>query len=200
MVLGIMVIYYTYMLGYLIENEHLRHERANFWDFFWVILFPIALITGSAYYVLTKEATRVTTGDPDFTMRPALIIAEFEKNDSLARAKYIGKSVLFSAHVLEVGGDSAMLFKLESGVAGYTVNCGFDKSLKDTVSAILVDDSITVQCSCSGLVKPDGEMSLLSDKSLEMTRCNLIRHIPHKVSVGTDVEIPPVRDSIKPKK
>lgn len=192
LVLGVLLIYYTYMIAFLIENEHLRHEHIDFWDIFWVIIFPVMLIAGTVYMLFSQQADTVTSGKADFEIQPAALIAEFEKNDSIARAKYVGKSVKFSSHVLEISGDSAMVVKLDGATEGYTVNCGFDKSQKEKIAALVVGDSMVVQCSCSGLVKPDDEMSLLSDKSLEMTRCNLLQHIVLKPRVGTDIESPKV--------
>lgn len=190
LVLGVLVIYYTYMIGFLIENEHLRHERANFWDIFWVILFPVILIAFSVYMLYTAKAETVSTGEPDFELPAQTIIGEFEKNDSLATLKYNGKKVKFASHVVDISGDSAILVKMDAGIDGVTVNCGFDKSQKEKLLGVVVGDSLVLQCSCGTYTVPTDESSLLSEKYLEMTRCNLIQQITPKTRVGTDVEIP----------
>jgi tRNA_anti-like len=198
LVLGVLIIYYTYMIAYLIENEHLRHEHANFWDIFWVIIFPVMLIAGTIYMLFSQTADTVSSGKADFELAPSAIIAEFQKNDSLAKNKYGNKIIRFSSHILEISGDSSILMKLDGGMEGVTINCGFDKSQKEKVSDIIVGDSIQLQCSCSGFVKPTDESSLLSEVYVEMTRCNLLKHVVIKPRVGTDIESPKV-DSTKNK-
>lgn len=180
LVLGIWVVYYTYLIHYLIENEHLRHNHATFGDYFWVVILPVILTGSSVYYLVNQKAENVSTGKADFEISAGKLIAEFENNDSIARLKYVGKSVKFSSIVLETAGDSGLLLKLNASVEGYTVNCGFDKSLQKNISSIKPTDSIEIQCSCSGLMVPDDGMSLLSDKSLEMTRCNVLKVFPNK--------------------
>ncbi len=135
-----------------------------------------------------KPADTETTGVADFSMAPGDIIADFEKDKTAANAKYIGKSVRFGGIVASIEGDSNILIKLQSGIEGYTVNCGFNKKLKDKLNGIVVGDSIQVQCSCSGFSTPDAELSLLSEKSLDMTRCSLLNWKKTVPNLGTDVE------------
>lgn len=193
--LGILVLYYTFMIGYLIDNEHMRHEHANFWDYFWVIIFPVLLIGGTAYMLFNQPAETVSKGKADFEMTPVSLVKEFQKNDSNANKKYHDKIILLASHVVEISGDSSMLVKLDGGVEGVTINCGFDKSMKEKLAGIVVGDSVQVQCSCSAFVKPDSETSLLAETYIDMARCNLIKHVPLKANVGTDIESPVKGDS-----
>ena len=156
--------------------------------FLYIIL--IIGIFGILYgaWLYFKPAETESTGDADFTLAPRDIIAEFEKNAAAANKKYVGKTVRLGGIVGSIEGDSNILIKLQAGIEGYTVNCGFNKKLKDKLNGIVVGDSIQVQCSCSGLSSPDAELSLLSEKSLDMTRCSLLNWKKNEPNLGTDVD------------
>ncbi len=190
LVLGILIMYYTYTLHYLIKNEHLRHEHANFFDFFWVMIFPIILVAGSVFFLFSQTTEAVVSGRPDFEVTAGKILAEFEKNDSVANLKYLNKKIKLASHVVEITGDSSILLKLAGGIEGVTINCGFDKSQKDKIAAIIEGDSVVVLCSCGGFTKPKDAGSLLSEKYLELNSCNLLQQITLKPSIGTDIENP----------
>lgn len=174
LVLGVFTLFYNNTLSYLIQNEHLHHKRVTMGDIMLVVVFPIALVAGSTYWLLSKEASTVSSGKADFESSAASIIREFESNDSLAAAKYVGKTIKFGGVVQEIAGDSAKLVKIQSGVEDVTVNCGFDKSQFAAIGNVQAGDSLIVQCSCSGYTSPEGEMDLLSERSLDMARCALI--------------------------
>jgi hypothetical protein len=136
------------------------------------------------------KSDTISTGKADFETSPFSILKEFEKNDSLANKKYLGKSIKIGSHVVEVSGDSAILLKLDGGIEGATINCGFDKSQKDKLGGIVAGDSVIVQCSCGGYTKPESADDLLSEKYLELNICNLLLHVPVKPKIGTDIESP----------
>lgn len=173
-IVAVFAVYYTVTLGYLIEHEHLRHSGISFFDLFILVLLPVGLVVSSVMVMFSQKATTVTEGKADFEISSSALIAEFEANAAVAKAKYVGKSVKFAGRVAEVAGDSSVLLKLATGVEEFTANCGFDKSVFSEVSMIKTGDSVSLQCSCSGVTKPEGEMDLLSEKSLDMVRCKLL--------------------------
>lgn len=173
-IVGVFSIYYTATLGYLIEHEHLHHKGISFSDLFVIVILPIAVSAFSVMMMFGKKANTTTEGEADFNTTSLEIIREFEMSDSIARNKYIGKSVKFGGMITEVSGDSAVLLKLATGNEDYTANCGFDKSVYESVKNVKTGDSVIIQCSCSGITSPEGEMDLLSEKSLDMIRCKLL--------------------------
>ncbi len=173
-VVGVFAIFYTSVLGYLVKNEHLRHESVSFSDLFLVVILPVALISVSVYRLFSTQAETAVHGKADFEIAAKAVIGEFEVNEAKANAKYHGKILQFSGAVVEVSGDSAMLVKLDVGVEGTTANCGFDKTQMDEVKKIGQGDKVEVKCSCSGFTKPDDEESMLSEKSLDLVRCSLV--------------------------
>lgn len=177
---GVFAIYYTITLGYLIEHEHLRHSVITVYDLLILVLLPVGLVSGSVIMMFSQSASTVTEGQADFELTPVQIISEFEANDAAATLKFVGKSVKFAGIVTEVTGDSSVLLKLATGNSDYTANCGFDRSVYETVKSIKSGDSVQLQCSCSGITKPEGEMDLLSEKSLDMVRCKLLAMKPVK--------------------
>jgi hypothetical protein len=179
-IVGVFAIFYTGTMGYLIQHEHLRHKSVSFWDMFVLVLFPVGLISASVYTMFSQKASTVTEGKADFEISADKLIGEFEKDTKAASEKYIGKSVLFHGRVTEVAGDSSVLLKLASNQEGFTTNCGFDKSVYHEVKTVQSGDSVAVQCSCTGITKPEGEMDLLSESSLDMVRCKLLQIIKTK--------------------
>ncbi|MBL7811104.1 MAG: hypothetical protein JNL57_02680 [Bacteroidetes bacterium] len=194
-ILAIYLVYYTYTLTYLIENEHLRHAKISFWDVFWVFLLPLGLVAGTVFFLFSQTASTVTEGKADFEARPAVLIAEFQKDSAAAYKKYLGKSIKFSGSVAEISGDSSVVVKLNAGIDEFVVNCGFDKSQKEKLSGVVIGDSIQLQCECSGITVPSEDMGMLTEKSLEMSRCNLLSWIKSKPQLGTDIETPLSRDT-----
>lgn len=172
--IAIFTTYYTITLGYLIQHEHLRHSGVSFWDLVILVLLPLGLVAFSVFTMFSQTASTSIQGEADFQMPVPQIIAEFEQSADSAALKYVGKSFAFGGLVSEVAGDSAVLLKLASGVDEYTVNCGFDKSEYAAAGKVVVGDSVSLKCSCSGLTLPEDEMSLLSEKSLDMVRCSLV--------------------------
>lgn len=179
-VIGIFAIYYTFILGYLIKNEHLRHKSVTFSDLFLVVIMPIALVAVSIFMLFGKGATTIAQGKADFEIPASKIIAEFEAGESQANAKYHGKVLQFGGVISEISGDSTVLVKLNVGVDETTANCGFDKSLKQKLNRVAAGDSVIVKCSCSGYTRPDDAESMLSEKSLDLVRCDLVGHVPQK--------------------
>jgi hypothetical protein len=166
------------------------HRRAHIQDYIAVLVLPLVVggLTARATYY--HEAVTVSSGPADFSVSASKLIAEFEKSDSLASGKYVGKVIRFGGIVNEVLIDTNVLLKLNARKDEFVVNCNFDKIVKDKVSGILVGDSVELQCSCSGVNKPDEEMSMLSESSLLMTRCSLLHWQKSKAEIGTDVEYP----------
>lgn len=179
-VLGVLAIYYNITLSYLVQHEHLRHSNVTFWDFFWVLIFPVVLVAGTVFVLFTEKASTSSKGDVDFEISASALIQELQKNDSATLSKYIGKVVKFGGVVASVEGDSARLLKLNTGYEEFTANCSFEPSEFNTVRAIGEGDSIIVQCSCSGLTVPESEDDLLSEKSLDVARCALIKKSGNK--------------------
>jgi len=174
-VLGVLALYYNFTLSYMVQHEHLRHNQVTLWDLFWVVLFPVVLVAGTVFVLFTEKASTSSTGEADYEISAVALIQELQKNDSATLGKYIGKVVKFGGVVASVEGDSARLLKLNTGFEEFTANCSFEPSELNAIRAIGEGDSILVQCSCSGLTVPESEDDLLSEKSLDMARCALIK-------------------------
>lgn len=192
---GVYFIYFAFDVARTAEHPGFRNRKSILFDYLVVFAVPVVAAGWSVYRLYSEEAGTVTIGEADFTLKPAALIGEFEKDAEKANATYIGKSVRFSSSVIELAGDSTILVKLNSWKGEYTVNCNFDKAQKEKLASVLPGDSLEVQCSCSGLTKPSEEMSLLSESSLDMTRCNLLKWYQNKPNIGTDVEHPEGRDT-----
>lgn len=190
--------YFTHISAALLFQFRIvdyTHQKAGVLDYLTVIILPLLISAATARAAYYHEAETVTKGPADYSLKMPDMISEFEKSDSLASLKYVGKSIRFSGLVTEILLDTNVVIKLDARKSEYSVNCNFDKAVKDKVSGILAGDSLELQCSCSGINKPDEELSMLSESSLIMTRCNLLHWHKSKVDVGTDIEKPNTKDT-----
>jgi hypothetical protein len=172
----------------LMNQKHLQKPVVSDWIL--ILILPVLLIVYAVMSLYNEETLVSSAGDPDFTVQPGVLMDAFEKDAEGSNRKYIGKVIRFSGTIAEIGGDSSILFSLNAWKEGYSVNCEFDQVLKDKLSAVLEGDSVLMQCSCSGLSVPEEGMSLLSESTLEMTRCALIDNFKNTPNLGTDVEHP----------
>lgn len=170
--------------------NHRQGQKPEITDWIFTLIVPVLVVFYGVFSLYNQETSLASVGKPEFTLQPAVLMDIFEKDAATANKKYIGKVVRFSGSVAEIGGDSSILISLNAWKEGYSVNCNFDIALKEKLSAVLQGDSILLQCSCSGLSAPEEGMSLLSESSLEMTRCALLDVYKNTPNLGTDVEYP----------
>jgi hypothetical protein len=198
---GVSFVFLLY--NYLVTSEsalenNRRGQKPEVTDWILILMVPV-LVTGYGVYALYNQETAASSvGEPDFTVQPSELINAFEKNAATANEKYIGKVIRFSGSVADIGGDSSILITLNAWKEGCSVNCNFELELKEKLSAVLQGDSVMLQCSCSGLNAPEEGMSLLSETTLEMTRCALIENYKNTPNLGTDVENPKETTNKKP--
>lgn len=171
------------------ENKR-QAQKPGFLDWFLITAIPMLIAGYGIFSLYNQETSLSSVGEPDFVLHPSDLMDAFEKDAVVANQKYIGKVIRFSGSVAEIAGESSILLTLNAWKEGYSVNCNFDIALKEKLSAVLQGDSVLLQCSCSGLSAPEEEMSLLSETSLEMTRCALIENYKNAPNLGTDVEMP----------
>ena len=182
---------YNYLITTTQSNINQRHsQKPDLTDWIFALIVPVLVVFYSIFSLYNQETSVTSVGAPDFSIQPIALMDLFEKDAAAANQKYIGKTIRFSGSVAEIAGDSSILLTLNSWKEGYTVNCDFDLALKEKLSAVLHGDSVLLQCSCSGLSAPEEGMSLLSETSLEMTRCALVENYKNNPNLGTDVEHP----------
>lgn len=167
-----------------------------------ILLATVLLLLGGVavgIYLWTKPASVESTGKADFEMSTSALIAEFEKNEAAASQKYVQKIIAFDGRVTEVSNDTGGVnMILASETEGFSVNCGFDRSLTEKVKGVTQGDTVRLQCSCSGISKPEEGLDLLSEKQLLMARCSLINWKKHKVEIGKDIEHDSSANTVQP--
>jgi len=180
-----------------LENKN-QAKKPEDSDLLFIIAVPMFIAGFGIFSLYNQETSSSSVGEPDYTLQPSSLMDAFEKDAATANQQYIGKVIRFSGSVAEIGGDSSILLTLNAWKEGFSINCDFDIELKEKLSAVLQGDSVLLQCSCSGLSAPEEGMSLLSETSLEMTRCALIENFKNSPNLGTDVEHPKVTPKKKP--
>lgn len=180
-----------------LENKN-QAKKPEVSDLLFIIAVPMFIAGFGIFSLYNQETSSSSVGEPDYTLQPSSLMDAFEKDAATANQQYIGKVIRFSGSVAEIGGDSSILLTLNAWKEGFSINCDFDIELKEKLSAVLQGDSVLLQCSCSGLSAPEEGMSLLSETSLEMTRCALIENFKNSPNLGTDVEHPKVTPKKKP--
>ncbi|MFM8996335.1 MAG: hypothetical protein ACKOI1_08800 [Bacteroidota bacterium] len=152
-----------------------------------LVLFIVGLFTG--YYLWNKAPENQVAGKPDFEKNLNDWVAELNADTGAARtfSAFVGKSVKFSGEVADVMGDSSLTLQIKTGVEGFYLNANFHQDYQSTVSGIVAGDVVTLQCICDGLMVPSAD-DLFSEKQIDMSRCTLLKHEPHKADVSKSVE------------
>jgi len=158
-----------------------------------IILTLLAIfITGIAigYYLYTKPAEIKSTGNPDFQKDINQWVKELDADKSASNtfSSFVGKSVKLTAEVGDVMGDSSVTLQLKSGVQGFDVNANFQASMNNVVSGVVSGDVVTVQCICDGLVVPMSADDLFTEKKIDLSHCDLLKHEKHQSDVSRSVE------------
>ena len=158
-----------------------------------IILALLAIfITGIAigYYLYTKPAEIKSTGNPDFQKDINSWVKELDSDTRAANtfSSFVGKSVRLTAEVSDVMGDLSVTLQLKSGVAEFVVNANFQASMNNVVSGVVSGDVVTVQCICDGLVVPMSADDLFTEKKIDLSRCDLLKHEKHQSDVSRSVE------------
>ncbi|MBM3439115.1 MAG: hypothetical protein FJX91_08315 [Bacteroidetes bacterium] len=154
-----------------------------------LVLFIVGLVIG--YYLWNKAPENQVAGKPDFEKNLNEWVAELNADTGAARtfSAFVGKSVKFSGEVVDVMGDSSLTLQIKTGVEGFNLNASFHQDYQSTVSGILAGDVVTLQCICDGLMVPMSADDLFAEKKIDMSRCTLLKHEPHKADVSKSVEL-----------
>jgi hypothetical protein len=96
--------------------------------------------------------------------------------------------VKFSGEVADVLGDSSLTLQIKTGVEGFNLNANFHPDFKESVSAVVAGDMVTLQCVCDGLVVPMSADDLFAEKKIDMSRCALLKLEQHKADVSQSVD------------
>jgi hypothetical protein len=149
------------------------------------------LIVG--YYLWNKAPENQSAGKPDFEKDLNQWVGELNADTAAARtfSAFVGKSVKFSGEVADVLGDSSLTLQIKTGVEGFNLNAKFHHDYKESVSAVVPGDVVTLQCVCDGLGLPDG----LFGSTIDMSRCTLLKLEQHQADVSKSLDHENASDS-----
>jgi tRNA_anti-like len=141
--------------------------------FFWAIF--LLAIAGGAWYGY-KQYTRtnrdIATVKADISLSAAALVKEYEKNDSSANKKYLGKIIETDGIIKEVKKDEAGYYTVVLGETGSlsSVRCSMDTVHQQDAAPLVVGSSTILRGVCTGFNKDD--MGLGSDVILN--RCVIV--------------------------
>jgi len=149
------------------------------------------LIVG--YYLWNKAPENQSAGKPDFEKDLNQWVGELNADTAAARtfSSFVGKSVKFSGEVADVLGDSSLTLQIKTGVEGFNLNAKFHHDYKESLSAVVPGDVVTLQCVCDGLGLPDG----LFGSTIDMSRCTLLKLEQHQADVSKSLDHENASDS-----
>jgi hypothetical protein len=149
------------------------------------------LIVG--YYLWNKAPENQSAGKPDFEKDLNQWVGELNADTAAARtfSAFVGKSVKFSGEVADVLGDSSLTLQIKTGVEGFNLNAKFHHDYKESLSAVVPGDVVTLQCVCDGLGLPDG----LFGSTIDMSRCTLLKLEQHQADVSKSLDHENASDS-----
>ncbi len=139
----------------------------------WVLIAgSVALLAGLVivWYVFTERFTDTHERDADFTVSAVDFIHEFEKNDSLANAKYTEKIIVVNGIVSDIEvADTTMNLKMsEPSTSSYIIFSFQQQNLADA-KQVKKGDSVSIKGSCSGGIHSE----ILETESITFKRCVL---------------------------
>jgi hypothetical protein len=127
------------------------------------IIVLISAIGLYAYKEYNRTAKDIATITPAFTLRSNIIIDEFTKNDSIANAKYLGKTIALSGNLKAIDKDENGFYTVVMGDTSSTtsVRCSMDSLHNNEASTLKEGTTINVKGICTGYNKD--EMGLGAD-------------------------------------
>jgi hypothetical protein len=161
-----------------------------------ILLLLLAILVSGlivGYYLWNKAPENQSAGKPDFEKDLNQWVGELNADTAAARtfSAFVGKSVKFSGEVADVLGDSSLTLQIKTGVEGFNLNAKFHHDYKESVSAVVPGDMVTLQCVCDGLGLPDG----LFGSTIDMSRCTLLKLEQHKADVSKSLDHENASDS-----
>lgn len=120
-----------------------------------LITILLALTTGAgfAFYLFNKPHQSIADVDPVFKLNAQSLIGEYDHDENLANAKYLGK-------VVEVNGVVSEKIKDNSGKCTITlqgadlagVGCVFDPSAQSKISGMKEGERVSIKGICTGVL------------------------------------------------
>jgi hypothetical protein len=161
-----------------------------------ILLLLLAILVSGlivGYYLWNKAPENQSAGKPDFEKDLNQWVGELNADTAAARtfSAFVGKSVKFSGEVADVLGDSSLTLQIKTGVEGFNLNAKFHHDYKESVSAVVPGDVVTLQCVCDGLGLPDG----LLGSTIDMSRCTLLKLEQHQADVSKSLDHENASDS-----
>lgn len=119
------------------------------------LLAAAAVGGGIGYYMYNKAPEGVSNKKADHIVTPQGLLADFQKDEAAANAKYLGKVTQIEGTILEIipGEDLVMQVVLETGELMSRVSCTLEED-KDTFLArkLQKGNTITIKGECTGIL------------------------------------------------
>ena len=141
------------------------------------LLFLLFLLAGLAAWFGYKEFVRthkdLAVTSADFKLQAKELINEFDKNDSTATKKYLGKILEVSGTVKEVRKDETGFYTIALGEEGIltSVRCSMDSVHQGDAANLSSGSSATIRGACTGFNKD--EMGILGS-DINLNRAVLV--------------------------
>jgi hypothetical protein len=108
---------------------------------------------GYGYYLFNKPHQGIADKAPTFKMKAAELVAEYDKDEKAANAKYLGKVVevrgIISEKVKDAKGTYNVTLQAED-LAG--VGCQFDQTLVNDVKSLKEGQEVYIKGICTGVL------------------------------------------------
>ena len=142
-----------------------------------IVLFVIIVAAGITGWYGYKEYKRtnkdLSNVNADVKISATEFIKEYEKNDSLANSKYLGKIIETNGNIkaIEKNEDGYYTIVLADTGTMSSVRCSIDTTHREDAAQLVINSSATVRGFCTGFNKD--EMGLGSDVILN--RCVIVK-------------------------
>jgi hypothetical protein len=139
----------------------LKNNKVKY--FLLAIVVMIIAIAFYAYKEYNRTAKDIATTTPAFTVTSAAIINEFTKTDSIANAKYLGKTLAINGNLKTVEKDESGNYTIVLGdtINTTSVRCSMDSAHNNEASALKEGATVNIKGVLTGFNKD--EMGLGAD-------------------------------------
>jgi hypothetical protein len=137
-----------------------------------LIIGSVLLLAGLVlvWYVFTEKFTDTHERNAEFTVNAVDFIHEFERNDSLANAKYAEKIIIVNGIISDIeAADTTMNLKITESSTGSYIIFSFQQQNLVDVKKIKKGDNVSIKGSCSGGIHSE----ILEIESITFKRCVL---------------------------
>ncbi len=131
-----------------------------------LVVVAIVIAAAFAYFEYNREPADLTSLKAQVTVSAIELVNEYETNEEVANARYLGKTVDVTGIIAEINNQKDTLVNVMLGDAAglHKISCLLSSTHAATIQSFEINDSITLRGICTGYLM-----------DVELNRCVIIK-------------------------